>query len=148
MMRVLGDRVLVALPPEPEERTTESGIVLIRDPDILRTPTQGIVVALGEKSGTVDLDELRAAVAEALDQGFDWVTRDALTRLIASLAPAGFDVAVGDCVCFDVSAGDEFEDHGVRYVVLREAEIIGVVTPLRAMDDEGLHPCGAVSQAD
>lgn len=132
MIRVIGDRVLVALPPDPENTVTASGLVLVRDPDAARTPTQGLVIELGEKSGTIDLQVARQAVADALvplyGETMDTI-EDAIDTALSELKPAAFDVALGDCVLFPIGAGEEVHFEGVRYVLLRESEIIGVVEP-------------------
>ena len=126
MIQLRGDRVLVALPPAPEQVTTASGIVLVRDPDRAKVPTQGIVVQLGEKSGTVSLDDLVALLNEHCECG-----AMELVAAIKSLGPAPFDVQVGDCVLFPLAAGDELELDHVTYVILRESDILGVVDPLK-----------------
>lgn len=136
MIRVLGDRVLVALPPEPDEITTDSGLVLVKDPDILRTPTRGLVVGLGHKANTCDLDDARAECNEwFIEHARDWFTqdvlphdvRDAVDRILMKLQPAGFEVQIGDCVIFPPHAGEQFEQGGIDYVVLHESELIGIV---------------------
>lgn len=133
-MRVIGDRVLVALPPEVDEVTTASGLVLVRDPDKYQTPTRGIVVALGEKTGVIDVAEARSALVEFFARP-DWLSsvattlREDLDALLSSMQPAAFDVAVGDCVVFPRASGEEIEQDGIQYVILRESEIIGIVEP-------------------
>jgi co-chaperonin GroES (HSP10) len=136
MIQLLGDRILVALPPQPDEVQSEGGIILARDPDILRTPTKGIVLALGRKSNTCDLDEARSEVhtwfVEASQDEVEPMmplshTGDQIDRLLMKLKPAPFDVAVGDCVLFLPSAGSVIEEHDVQYAVLHEHEIIGIV---------------------
>lgn len=129
MINVLGDRVLVALPPRVDEIVTASGLVLMKDPDRLHAPTQGIVMLLGEKSGTVDLDDVAALVMEAPFANGPYVDPKALLRAVQALRPAPFDVAVGDCVVFPRSAGEQVHLDGVDYVILRESEILGVVEP-------------------
>lgn len=138
MVRVLGDRVLVALPPAEDETVSPGGIVLVRDPDAKKTPTRGLVVQVGEKSGTVDVEKAIAALrvyfeAEKFEDGCIDCQADDLcidtAAVLHSLSPAPFDVQVGDCVIFPPSAGEEFHQDGVDYVVLRESEIIGVVEP-------------------
>lgn len=145
MIKVLGDRVLVALPPREDEMVSAGGIVLVKDPDRFQTPTRGIVVALGEKTGAVDLDDVRAVLAEWLDPLCPKITtataafnlqyispfeaRVHVAQLIASMDPAPFDVQLGDCVIFPRSAGEEIHDGEIDYVILREAEILGVVEP-------------------
>lgn len=127
-MRVIGDRVLVALPPEVDEVTTASGLVLVRDPDKYQTPTRGIVVALGEKSGAVNLEQACAIVGDI--QGFqDCVLAADVCEALRALEPAPFDVEVGDCVIFPRASGEEIEQDGIQYVILRESEIIGIVEP-------------------
>jgi co-chaperonin GroES (HSP10) len=121
-MRVIGDRILVALPPDVGEVTTASGLVLARDPDIIRTPCQGIVMQLGEKSRQVNLD----TVLDYIDQSGNMAT---IREDIARLAPARFDVAVGECVVFTRYVGEEFQEDGITYVVLRESDIIGIREP-------------------
>lgn len=125
LIRVLGPRVLVALPPEEEEVTTESGLILMRDPDKVKTPTRGIVVALGEKTGTVDVDEVLATLDEMEREG-NWLY-DETVRAVKHLASAPFDVAVGECVIFSRSSGESYEADGVEYVVLMESDILGVI---------------------
>lgn len=140
MIRIVGPRVLVALPPNTE-RTTDSGIILARDPE-LRAHTQGIVMALGEKSGTVDMDEV-LSIIDALETRPAWHARDdaqmcrdegplmvgldSARAALKMLGPAPFDVAVGDMVLFPASAGELFEQDGIRYLILPELDIIGVV---------------------
>lgn len=124
-MRVLGDRVLVALPPVVDEITTASGLVLVKDPDRFHTPTRGIVVALGEKLGTVDLADVLATLDEQ-ERADEWMY-DEIVRAVSSLASAPFDVQLDDCVLFPASAGEEIEEDGIRYVILRESDILGVL---------------------
>jgi len=131
-VKVLGDRVLVALPPE-EDHITASGILLVRDPDVLRTPTRGVVVQLGIKSATVDLDEVLALLAQvsSVDGALTAVEVTGLRHDLKRLGPAAFDVEMGDCVIFPPTVGDQFKRDGIDYVILREAEILGVVEPLQ-----------------
>lgn len=146
MIRVLGDRVLVLLPEPEDEITTASGLVLMRDPDRRKTPTRGIIVQLGDKQGTCDLQDVRSEVHtffvdnigcnRFLTRGVfaDWweTIRDEVDRLLMQMQPAPFDVAVGDCVIFPLGAGEEFTDAGHDYVVLKEDEILGVLEPMTA----------------
>lgn len=129
MIRVLGDRVLVALPPRETETLSAGGIVLTKDPDAAKAPTRGIVMALGEKVGTIDLGAAIDAVCDA-DPDAQRPSQDAIVAALHALKPAPFDVALGDLVLFPASAGDQFSDGGVDYVVLYEAEILGVCEPL------------------
>ncbi len=134
MIRVLGDRVLVALPPREDETVSAGGIVLVKDPDRFYTPTCGIVMQLGEKVGTVDLDAARSEVHDCLQHSNsedpDQARAD-VDRALMAMAPAPFDVQVGDCVLFPQSAGDQIHEDGVDYVVLHESDIIGIVEPLK-----------------
>lgn len=146
MIRVLGDRVLVALPPKEhvqesatgytyqEGQTTASGLILAKPADTFNVElaTRGIVVQLGYKSNTVDLDDVRASVHEYfLDGEWDGAhVKDDVDRLLMKMQPAPFDVDLGDMVLFPPSAGDQIHQDGVDYVVLHETDIIGVVDPL------------------
>lgn len=134
MIRPTGDRVLVALPPREDVTVSAGGIVLVKDPDRFYAPTRGIVVALGEKTGVITVDAAYDAIMEnvIVDQDGDDLACHAsdVRNALDAIAPAPFDVEVGDCVIFPQSAGQEFTDDGLDYVILREAEIIGIVEPL------------------
>jgi co-chaperonin GroES (HSP10) len=136
MMRILGNRVLVALPPKEQETKTESGLVLVRDPD-RKQQTRGVVVALGERRGVVQLDDVRAEVAgffndsiatagpkEYLEPAY---ARDDLDHLLMKMAPAPFDVQVGDVVLFPASAGEVLRVGELDHVLLHESEILCVL---------------------
>lgn len=152
MIRVLGDRVLVALPPKEHEQdvvtgftfqqgeTTPSGLVLAKPADVynVELATRGIVMQVGEKRGQVALDDVRAEFNEFFLQREDCDAigsigefKDVVDTLLRPMAPAPFDVQVGDCVLFSAAAGDQFSDDGIEYVVLHESEIIAVVAPLK-----------------
>lgn len=139
MIKVLGDRVLVALPPAPDNITTKDGLILVRDPDAAKTPTQGIVMALGEKSGTVEIAKVFHAVVDInCEWTFEKITNQehlrlykrALIEAIGAMRPAPFEVELGDCVLFSRGAGDQFSEDGVDYVVLYEAELLGICEPI------------------
>lgn len=127
MIKVLGDRVLVALRPTPDEIVSAGGIVVVKDPDAIRTPTQGIVMALGQKIGTVRVDAVCACIAEECREA---KTASAVISAIKKLPSAPFDVEVGDCVLFSRGAGDQITDDGVDYVILFETDILGIVPEL------------------
>lgn len=141
MIRVIGDRVLVALPPKEHAQeattgytyqagqTTASGLILAKPADVYNVDlaTRGIVMALGEKTRTVDLDEVRALFGQPCAWNEDETSH--VYQLLATLAPAPFDVAVGDCVLFSAAAGDQIHDAGIDYVILHEDDIIAVVEP-------------------
>jgi co-chaperonin GroES (HSP10) len=156
MIRVLGDRVLVALPPKVHEQeaatgytfqpghTTASGLILAKPADVYNDTlaTQGIVVALGEKRGQVDLDDVLAELNELkstaekhecgrLDGVCCVTTLEAAMDEIRARRPAPFDVEVGECVIFSASAGEQISEDGVSYVILHEHEILGVVAPTK-----------------
>jgi co-chaperonin GroES (HSP10) len=149
MIRVTGDRVLVALPPKEhvqeavtgytyqEGHTTGSGLVLAKPADVYNVDlaTRGIVVALGEKSQQVDRDDVRAALTAFFCEWLDTEERsfkvliDGVDEALQFMNPAPFDVQPGDCVLFSPSAGDQIEFEGTSYVILHESELIGVVDP-------------------
>lgn len=128
MMRVIGDRVLVLLPPKATEQedshgytyqnrlTTASGIILARPADTydVEIATRGIVVQLGTRKDTITKSEAIAALADGR---------------LDSLAPAPFPVNVGDCIVFPPSAGEQIVQDGLTYLILREDDILGTVEP-------------------
>lgn len=132
MIHVIGPRLLVELPPRETERVTDSGIILTKDPDV-RLPTRGIVVQLGDKRGTCDLDDVRSDVhtwfIEHPDEANVLYIRNEVDRVLMAMQPAGFEVQIGELVLFPSSAGEHVEYRGIEYVILHESEIIGVVEP-------------------
>lgn len=126
MIRLVGDRVLVLLPPKETETVTDSGLVLVKDPE-LRTQTRGIVVAVGQKTGTVSLEKVCTLIQDECQQARKAADVIAAVR---KLHPPPFDVAVEDCVIFSVAAGDAIDVDGHRYVILNEADILGILEPL------------------
>lgn len=148
MMRILGDRVLVALEPPTHEQeattgfsykpqdTTPSGIILAARADAYdpERSTRGIVMQVGEKRGQVDLDDARSEVNEFFLSGAEYgasaaAVRIAVDRVLMAMGPAPFDVAVGDMVVFPLAAGSGFHHDGLDYVILAESEILGVLEP-------------------
>lgn len=143
MMRVLGDKVLVALPPLESEReesigydyravkTTESGVILAHRGDSYseEASTRGIVMQLGEKPDQVDREAVLSLIGEAPFRNGPFVCPADLRAEVTALSPAPFDVAVGDCVLFAPSAGNAFEHDGINYVLLREDELLAVLEP-------------------
>ena len=150
MMRLVGDRILVALQPsehvqddvtgysyKPGDKTA-SGLILASradayDPD---ASTRGIVMQLGEKRGLVDIDDVRAELNEYFlsDERLDDEVegpfiKDELDRLLMKMAPAPFDVQIGDMVVFARTSGSGFEYDDVHYVILTEDDILGVLEP-------------------
>jgi co-chaperonin GroES (HSP10) len=151
MIRVLGARVLVALPVKEHQQeastgytyqsgqTTASGLILAKPADVynVELATRGIVMQVGDKRGLVDLDDVRAEINEFFLSDVEYgastqAVRIAVDRLLMKMAPAGFDVEVGDCVVFPASAGEQFTyEDGINYVLLHEEDIIGVIDPLK-----------------
>lgn len=140
MIRVVGDRVLVVLPPKETsqedatgysyqtETVSEGGIILAKPVDAynIETATRGMVLQVGQKRGTVDVD---AAVSVVQEYGGDVA---GAVRAIRRLGPAPFDVAVGDCVLFAPGVGEQIDQDGVSYVILHEDHILARVEPLEA----------------
>lgn len=159
-IRVLGDRVLVLLPPAEVEQdaatgyaflprdVTESGLILARSPHAYDAEgqTRGIVAKLGDKGRVVDLDDVRRELNEFMLEDTDdvvWAVdlalesdrvalRDAIDRRLMKMELAPFEVQVGDCVLFSASDGERVDYDGQRYVILREAELLGVVEAVAA----------------
>lgn len=140
MMRILGDRVLVLLPPRVEaledvtgysyqpEDTTASGLILAKPTDAydLTMATRGIVAQIGTRKGFVDVDE---AVSAVLACGSDIA---AGVRAIRRAAPAPFEVQVGDCVVFPPSAGEQIDVDGHSYVILRSEDVLARLDAVEA----------------
>lgn len=176
-IRVLGDRVLVLLPPAEVEQDaatgyaflprdiTESGLILARSPHAYdeEGQTRGIVAKLGDKGRVVDLDDVRREVNEhflhwvelwrkdgieilhvsnpgdiPVGDAWEYVlatmtgAKDGIDRTLMGMAPAPFEVQVGDCVLFSAADGERVDYDGQRYVILREAELLGVVEAVAA----------------
>jgi co-chaperonin GroES (HSP10) len=143
MMKVLGDRVLVALPPkvsEQEETTgftyrggqvSKGGIILAKETDAydVEVATRGIVVQLGQQDRRIALD----AAIDALENCMDYL--DAEIRALTALTPAPFDVQVGDCVIFPPNVGEQLDQDGISYLILRESDIVGILEPSGREDE-------------
>jgi co-chaperonin GroES (HSP10) len=141
-LRILGPKVLVALEPKGTEveavtgmnyhdkGRTDSGIILAQPTDMYDADdhSRGLVVALGEKKGVVELEAVKKLIRE--DRGYIH-TLDRLDRL----TPAPFDVEVGDVVLFSPAAGISLgeQDDGVTYVLLQETDIQAVIQPKEAI---------------
>ncbi len=163
MIQLLGERVLVALPPKDQieaqdaatgytYRTggaTASGLVLAKPTDRydVETTTRGIVVQLGRKKATITLDAAEDAIMRFFDDlakaklNYELPARQVCNGILNTfeqLAPAPFDVQVGDCVVFAPSAGNQFQLADVTYVILTESEILGVVEPTKERVDEAV----------
>lgn len=137
MLRLLGDRVLVILPPRAESREaatgysyqtdeiTASGIVLAKPADAydLTIATRGIVAQVGTRKGLVDVDE---AVGIVQEYGADVAGS---VRALRRRAPAPFDVQVGDCVVFPPGAGEQIDLGGQSYVILRSEDVLARLDP-------------------
>lgn len=158
-VKLLGDRVLVALPPveTTQDETTgftvqgleqsAGGIFLAKPTDEynVEVATRGLVVQLGSREGVVTVEDviemftdLAFEAAFEAGNGYDrngqYVVCDH-KELVANMSlrrPAPFDVQVGDCVIFTPSAGDQITIGEITYVILREADILGVVAPTEA----------------
>lgn len=137
MMRLLGDRVLVLLPPRDDSRedatgysyqreeTTASGLILAKPTDAydLETATRGIVAQLGSRQGLIEVEDAVSAVQE-----FGADVAGSL-RALRRQAPAAFEVEVGDCVVFPPSAGEQIDYDGRSYVILRSEDVLARLDP-------------------
>ena len=137
MIRLLGDRVLVALPPKATEQESSTGftyqqasvspagIILAKPSESydLEVATRGIVVQVGSKRRVVNLDDV-LSLAQNLERGH-------LLRALDSLAPAPFEVAVGECVLFPPGIGEQIDQDGISYVILHEDQILARVESLQ-----------------
>jgi co-chaperonin GroES (HSP10) len=138
MIRVLGDRVLVALPPKETsqedatgysyqtEQVSDGGIILAKPVDAynIEIATRGIVVQVGHKRGAVNLE---TAIGCVTTYGTDIA---GLLRALRRLEPAPFEVSVGDCVLFAPGVGEQIDSDGVSYVILHEDQVLARVEPL------------------
>lgn len=150
MITVLGDRVLVALPPKVHESdettgytyqagpTTPSGLIVAKPADVYNVDlaTRGLVLQVGEKHAQVDVDEVRDVVTATIADRFNPAHHHpadevghAILEALDALEPAPFSVAVGDCVLFPATAGDQIEVDGVPYVILHESDLLAIVDP-------------------
>lgn len=127
MISVIGDRLLVQLPADDNQTVSPGGIVLVKDPDRFHTPTRGIVVQLGEKADAVSLDDVLSLVDELCQERS--FSEGELRIGLGAMRSAPFDVQLGDCVLFPVSAGEAVVMDGIEYCILHERDVIGVVEP-------------------
>lgn len=152
MIRLIGDRVLVLLPPKATQQDPETGysyqdkgssggIILARPVDTydVEIQTRGLVTQLGVKRNTCDLDAVRSEVHTwFVEESAAWLKQpggylgDEIDRVLMKLQPAPFAVQVGDCVIFPPTAGEVIESGGHRYVILNESDILGIVEPRNA----------------
>lgn len=137
VIRLLGDRVLVALPPKATEQESStgftyqaasvspSGIILAKPVEAydLEAATRGIVVQVGSKRRTVNLDAV-LSLAQRHERG-------ELLRALERMAPAPFEVAVGQCVLFPPGVGEQIDQDGISYVILHEDQILARVESLQ-----------------
>lgn len=149
-IRVLGDRVLVLLPDKPHEQeavtgytfqpgqTTAAGLILAKPSDTynVEIATRGIVVQLGEKETRVEIEDVRDALYAKAAEGIprdvavaDDLCLDECDEALYALAPAPFDVNIGDLVCFSPGAGDLLPFDGHEYLLLYESDLLGVIEP-------------------
>ncbi len=138
-IRPIGDRVLVL--PDESPNSTPGGIIL---PDAAKEkPARGKVVAVGNgspskvlmfnyPSGDVE-SKLNAERNAAKIQGALALTSprnpqgnwEAVEHVDG---PSYSNLKVGDVVLHSKYAGSEVEINGVRHIVLREDDVLGVVT--------------------
>jgi chaperonin GroES len=124
-LRPLHDRVLIAPHKNPDVST--SGLLHLpenRTDQYLEM--QGTVVAVGTKSDAVSLDAVEAIVLEA-DSCAD--SYKYIVEALKALRSAPFDVQVGDDVLFSWTVGQEITIDDVKYLLLREEDILAVLEP-------------------
>lgn len=154
-IRLLGPKVLVALEPKAtaieastgmnyhQQEVTASGIILAQPTDMYDADehSRGIVMALGEKTGVVELERVVRAIDEAAIHNalphvgasgqYRPIDFETLAQSLRRLQPAPFDVEVGDVVLFAPSAGVSLgeQEDGISYVILYEKDLIAVIQP-------------------
>ena len=112
----LGDRILIR--PDKQPTQTASGLVLLEKD----TPEHsGVVMSVGACEHP-DAAQMRESAEFLEDLG-----HEDIARLLRRAAGHEASVDVGDHVLFTASAGQELTVDGVRYILMRDAEILAVV---------------------
>lgn len=127
----------VLILPDPTERTTESGLLVVEHWPM---EVSGKVVAVGaSKHPRKDEAFTMAATIEAIKVDNSEVYTDAETRrmegyiddaaqLLRELTGREPEVAVGDRVVFGLSAGQEIRIDETRYFLMNETDLLAVVS--------------------
>ena len=133
-LKVLGDRVLVV--PDVNRHaptTTESGILVaatlaaaVTGEDPERSVHRGTVVAVGNPRHP-KAEEVQTMALQVVDDFPE--TGPVIAELLNSLVAREPCCAVGDDVLFGSDAGQLMTIENETYLILREADLIGIVEP-------------------
>jgi co-chaperonin GroES (HSP10) len=115
----------VLILPDPTERTTDAGLLVVEHWPM---EVSGTVVAVGA-SKHPRKDE---AFALADELGCPGPVEERAAQLLRELTGREPDVAVGDRVVFGLSAGQEIRIDETRYFLMNETDLLAV---LSAEDD-------------
>lgn len=131
-LRPVAGKVLIQ--PDPTERTTEAGLVLVEHWPM---EVSGVVVAVGaskhphKDEAFARADELEAMATTNLAPLS--ATRSATcllaAQLLRDLTGREPEVNVGDRVIFGLSAGQEVRIEDTRYFLMNETDLLAVIPP-------------------
>jgi co-chaperonin GroES (HSP10) len=131
-LRPVAGKVLIQ--PDPTERTTEAGLVLVEHWPM---EVSGVVVAVGH-SKHPRKDEA-FALADTIRELFGTYSLDSdcpnpqclldAARLLRELTGREPEVNVGDRVLFGLSAGQEVRIEDTRYFLMNETDLLAVIPP-------------------
>ena len=130
MLQPLGDRVVIK--PDVPPDTTESGLHLVQD---WKPENCGAIVAVGTPRHPLRdvAEDLAARLRKYAHQDYyrwddqqDVTMTDAATLLL-DLAQREPQVKVGDVVVFSWQSGQEVIIDGVKHLLMREDDLLGVL---------------------
>lgn len=127
-LRPVAGKVLIQ--PDPTERTTDSGLVLVEHWPM---EVSGVVVAVGSSKhprkdeAFTHADWLEQHIEGfAVSRGYSIKPSAQLLRDLTGREP---EVSVGDRVLFGLSAGQEVRIEDTRYFLMNETDILAVIPP-------------------
>lgn len=118
----------VLILPDPTERTTDSGLLVVEHWPM---EVSGKVVAVGASKHPRKAEAFRVADALVDCDWRNYEERDAMAgvaQLLRELTGREPEVSVGDRVVFGLSAGQEIRIDETRYFLMNETDLLAVVS--------------------
>ena len=106
----LGDRIVVKA--EPIEEITKGGIILSETSDATKSPTTGVVIAVGPGR---------------YSNGPNVITEAINTKVHNKQQPLPMSVKVNDVVMWTKFAGSNITIEGIDCIIMHESDLIGII---------------------